>query len=136
MARTSLSGYQREYGDNKGATPAVRLNCIQMDVDISQANTVGTGKLLPNGSIPLFAQNISGDGSAADTIDIGLSGGNVDGLGAEVPADAYSTLLITGTELGTPLTARTEITAGAGAQPGTGTVTLAVYYIMADDGGA
>jgi hypothetical protein len=137
MARTSLTGYQREYGSNgKSATPAVRLNSIQLDVDIAQVSTTGTGKTLPKGCLPLFAQNIGGNGSAASTIDIGLSGGNADALANELPGDAYSALVITGTSLGTELTVDTEITAGAGAVAGTGTVKLAVYYVMADDGTA
>lgn len=136
MARTSHTGYMRQYGSTKSATPAVYPAMIQFTLDISVASTTSTGKTLPIGAIPIGAINIGGNGSGASTIDIGLSGGNVDGLAAELPGDAISAMLVTGTELGTALTADTLITAGAGASAGTGSVILAVYYIMTDDGSA
>lgn len=135
MARTSYTGYLRQYGgpSKRNNTPAVFPSIIQMSIDISQASTTATGKFLPVGAIPIGAQNISGNGTATSTIDIGVTG-TVDAFANELPGDAVSAMVVTGTTLGTALTASTEITAGAGAVGGTGTVLLAVYYIMQDDG--
>ena len=138
MARTSLTGYQRQYGSNgKSGTPAVTLNCIQFTFDPTIA-VAAIGKVLPNGCIPLFAQNVSGGatGGTNPTVDIGTSG-DPDGLANELDADAFTGLITTGALLGIPLTADTPIHAGVGASAATGgTVLAAVYYIMVDDGGA
>lgn len=135
MARTSYTGYLRQYGgpSKRNNTPAVYQSLIQFSLDISVASTTGTGKFLPVGAIPIGAQNIGGNGTATSTIDIGVTG-TVDAFANELPGDAVSAMVVTGTALGTPLTVSTEITAGAGAVAGTGTVILAVHYIMQDDG--
>lgn len=138
MARTSLTGYQRQYGSNgKSATPAVTLNCIQFTFDPTQT-AASVSKTLPNGCIPLFAQNIDGGatGGTDPTVDIGTVG-DTDGFANELDGDAPTSLVVGGALLGIELTADTIIFAGVGASAATGgTVTAAVYYIMADDGGA
>jgi len=136
MARTSLAGYQRQYGSGgKSATPSVGLQCVQFDFDPTQASA-SVSKTLPAGCIPLFAQVIVGGatGGASPTVDIGISG-TTDGFADEAAANAYSGLLTTGSLMGTALTADTVIQAGVGASAATGgTVTVGIYYIMVDDG--
>ncbi len=145
MARTSQTGYIRQYGTTgKSGTPAVFPSIIQFTLDSTQT-TASTGKTLPNGSIPLFSQIIDTGvtGGTAPTVEFGTTGTN-DGFGDVVPADAKTglisavTVTLGGALLGEALTADTLIFAGAGdtGTPGTGDVTAAIYYIMSDDGGA
>lgn len=136
MARTTITGYSRQYGSNKGSTPAVHMSIIQFTIDISQASSTGTGKFLPKGCIPVGTEDYSGGGSGASTVDIGLVGGTVTDLANELVAFQPSNREITGDALGVELTALTEITAGAGGVAGTGNVLFGVYYIMLDDGSA
>ena len=133
MARTSITGYQRQYGSNgKSATPAVMLACIQFSFLASQASAT-VSKTLPKGAIPLFVQNIDGAGSAG-TANVGTSG-DPNGFANELDADAITGLTNTGVLLGVELTADTIIFAGIGTA-GAGTIKAAVYYIMSDDGSA
>lgn len=138
MARTSLTGYTRQYGSNgKSATPAVFPAIIQFSFDPTAASA-STGKTLPKGAIPLFVQNINGGatGGTTPTVDIG-TGGDPDGFANELDADAMTGLINTGALLGIELAVDTVIFAGVGASAATGgTVLAAVYYIMADDGKA
>lgn len=138
MARTSITGYQRQYGSNgKSATPSVGLQCIQFSFDPTQTSA-SVGKTLPKGAIPLFAQNINGGatGGSTPTVDIGISG-FTDGYAQELDADGVTGLINTGQLMGTELTQDRVIQAGQGDNAATGgTVLAAIYYIMADDGGA
>jgi len=138
MARTSLTGYTRQYGSNaKTATPAVFLSIIQFSFDPTAA-TASTGKTLPKGAIPLFVQNINGGatGGTLPTVDVGTAG-DADGLANELDADGVTGFINTGALLGVELAVDTLIFAGVGASAATGgTVFAAVYYMMADDGSA
>lgn len=135
MARTSLTGYARQYGSGKGATPAVHMSIIQFTLDISQASTTGTGKFMPKGAIPIGAENFSGNGTPVSTIDIGIAG-DPDAFANELFSFIRTNREVDGVLLGIELTADIEITAGAGATSGTGNVLVGVYYMMADDGSA
>ena len=138
MARTSHTGYLRQYGGpGKAGTPAVFLSGIQFDVDPTAASA-GTGKFLPRGAIPLFVQNIRGgaSGGVSPTLDIGTTGDN-DGFANELDADAATSLVVGGALLGGELLVDTEIFAGVGASAATGgTCLVTVWYAMADDGAA
>ncbi len=135
MARTSYTGYLRQYGgtDKRSGTPGVFPTFLQFTVDISLVGEP-SGVFLPLGAIPLFAQNISGNGTAAAAIDIGRVG-QVNAYASPIAADGYTGLITNGIEMGTELTARTEITTSESVA-GTGNVTFALYYIMQDDQGA
>lgn len=132
MARTSYTGYLRQFGgaDKRSATPAVLPAVLQFTVDVALTNNP-TGVFLPSGAIPLFVQNISANGSAASTTDIGAEGA-LTNFGSAVPNDVYGGLVSSGAALGTELTARTEIYTNA-QTAGTGNVTFAIYYVMQDD---
>lgn len=137
MARTSTKGYIRQYGSNKGATPAVGLYAIQFSFDPTQASA-SVGKVLPKGAIPLFAQDLDGGatGGANPTVDIGISG-TTNGFANELDADDPGGFEIGGSLLGIELTAETLIFAGVGSSAATGgTVKVAIWYMMADDGSA
>ena len=137
MARTSYTGYVRQYGATKSATPAVLPAMIQFTFDPTQSFT-GTGKIIPKGAIVLYAQNINGfaTGGISPTIDIGLEG-DPDAFGIEVVADAPSGLVVNGIAIGQPLISDFEIFAGVGASAATGgSVLCAVHYMMPDDGSA
>lgn len=138
MARTSLTGYTRQYGSNaKTATPAVFPAIIQFTFDPTAASTA-TGKVLPRGSIVTGVQNIDGGatGGTLPTIDIGTQS-SPGGFVQELDADGKTEALHIGTSAGVELLVDTEIFAGVGASAATGgTVLAAVWYIMADDGGA
>lgn len=146
MARTTITGYQRQYGSNgKGASPSVGLQCLQFTFDAART-TAGTGQYLPKGCIPVFSQVIdtSVTGGTAPTIEIGTAGagGFNNGFATVVPATAKTGLISAatattgGAQLGEEITRDREIFAGAGdtGTAGTGNVTCAVYYIMIDDG--
>lgn len=142
MSRTTYNGALRQTGSNfrsanvDGATPAVFLAGIQFSQDPTAASA-GTGKYLPKGAIPMGVQNIDGGatGGTNPTVDVGTSG-DADGFANELDADGVTDIVsTTGALIGTELTVDTEIYAGVGASAATGgTVTLIVYYIMADDG--
>lgn len=133
MARTSLTGYTRQYGSNgKKATPAVGLHCIQFSFDASQTSA-SVSKTLPKGAIPLFAQNIDGAGTSG-TANVGTTG-DPDGFFVAFAPQTKTTLTIGGALLGVELTADTLIFAGT-ATSGVGTAKVGVYYIMNDDGSA
>lgn len=138
MARTSLTGYTRQYGSNaKSATPAVFLSCIQFTFDPTAASA-SVGKKLPGGCIPLFVQNMDGGatGGTLPTVDIGIDG-LAGGFANELDADGKTGLVSGGTLMGVLLPIDVEIFAGVGASAATGgTVFAAVYYMMADDGSA
>lgn len=136
MARTSITGYSRQYGSDKGATPAVFFSLIQFTLDINQVNTTLTGVFLPKGAIPVGAENFSANGSAASTIDVGLAGGSVQALANEMLGQVNTNRVVTGDSLGVELLVNTEVTAGHGITQGTGNVLVGVFYIMADDGKA
>lgn len=137
MARTSYTGYLRQYGSPaKSATPAVYPALIQFTFDPTQASAA-TGKILPVGAIPLYAVAINpgATGGVSPTVDIGTLADS-DGFANELPADTGKGQLSTdGVLLGVPLTANTEIYAGVGASAATGgTVLAAIWYAMEDDG--
>jgi len=137
MARTSHTGYMRQYGGTKSATPATFLAVIQFDLDPTVAS-FNTGFILPKGSVPMFVQNMNGGatGGASPTIDVGTQADN-DGLTDELAAEVRSGLVRSGDLIGTELTVDTPIFAGVGASAATGgSVRVGVYYIMADDGKA
>lgn len=137
MARTSTTGYIRQYGNNKSATPAVLPAVIQFSFDPTAASA-SVSKVLPIGAIPLFVQNIDGGatGGTNPTVDIGILG-NTNGFADELDADAKGGLVSGGALMGVELTTDTTIQAGVGASAATGgTVTIGLYYIMADDGSA
>ena len=142
MARTSNTGYNRQYGSNKGATPAVFPACIQFTFDPTQVSA-SVNKFLPAGGIPVGVQVITGGatGGASPTIDIGTQAAS-DGFGNELRADLVSDQVASiasggGALIGVPLATNTEIFAGVGASAATGgSVLVGVYYIMADNGGA
>ena len=135
MARTSQVGYFRQYGSTKAATPSVGVQCIQFTQDSAVASA-DTGKVLPKGAIPIWVSNLDGGGAGTNaTIDVGVSG-TAAGLADELPNDAVSAPVVTGSLLGTPLTVDTAIYAGTGGTAGTGDVLVGVYYIMQDDGKA
>lgn len=144
MARTSITGYQRQYGSNgKSATPSVGLQCIQFTFDATQT-AASVSKTLPNGSIPLFSQIIDTTvtGGTTPTVVVGFSG-DTDAFMANSPSTAKTGLISAvtvttgGASLGETLTSDTIIFAGDGTgTQGTGNVTVGVYYIMADDGSA
>lgn len=134
MSRTSYTGYLRQYGNSKGASPAVLKACIQFTFDPTQASA-STGVCLPKGAIPIAAQNINGGGTggSSPTIDIGTSG-DPDGFGNEMAADSTTVEVISGALIGVELTVDTEIFAGVGASAsGGGSVLACVWYLMADD---
>lgn len=136
MARSTVTGYWRQKGA-AGATPAVFCSAQVFAFDPTAASAA-TGKILPKGAIPIWVSNIDGGatGGTTPTVDIGTSG-DPDGFANELAADALSSPVVTGALLGVELTADTEIHAGVGASAATGgTVTVAVYYVMADDGSA
>ncbi len=139
MARSTLKGFWREKGTT-GSTPAVSLQCLQFTFDPTQASAT-VSKTLPNGSIPVGVQVITGGatGGASPTIDLGTAG-DTDGFANELRADLVSDQVASiasggGVLLGTPLTVDTIIQAGVGASAATGgTVTAGLYYIMVDAG--
>jgi len=135
MARSTLRGFWRSQG-TKNSTPAVSLLCIQLTLDPTAASA-DTGKVLPNGAIPMGIQNLDGlaTGGASPTIDVGTSG-DTDGFANELAADAITDIVsTTGALIGVPLTTDTAIHAGVGASAaGGGSVLVGVYYIMQDDG--
>ena len=136
MARTSTTGYRRQYGSNgKNATPAVFSSCIQLTQDPTAASA-DTGKVLPKGAIPIWVANLNGGatGGASPTVDIGTQA-DPDGLSNEIAADTVTGPIVTGALLGVTLTEDTPIYAGVGASAATGgSVLIGVYYIMEDDG--
>jgi len=138
MARTSYTGYLRQYGTAaKSGTPAVYPAILQFTFDPTAA-TAGTGKILPKGSIVVGSQNIDGGatGGTSPTIDIGTQA-QAGGFGNEVVADVRGNVINSGLASGQELAVDTEIFAGVGVSAATGgTVLAAVYYIMADDGKA
>jgi len=140
MARTSYTGYLRQYGGptKRNNTPSVFLSCLQFSFDVAQASA-GTGAFLPIGAIPLFIQSIDGN-AAADTatVDVGTAADD-DGFGNELIAGVPGTLIgatvvTAGALLNIELTASTEIFGGVGGMAGTGVSSFGIYYIMADDG--
>ncbi len=143
--RSTITGYWRQRGATNssssrlgGPTPAVLLACTPaITFDPTLANTtLVADRFLPEGAIPSHAviTNAGGTGGIAPTVDVGLVG-TVDALIAEGDADTASAALLTsGTALGTPLAADTQITAGVGASAATGgTVTVRVFFYMNDD---
>ena len=138
MARTSNTGYLRQYGTSgKAGTPAVFPAIIQFTFDPSAASS-GTGKILPKDSIVVGVQNINGGatGGTNPTVDIGRVS-QTGGFSNELDADDKTNVIHSGLASGVVLTEDTEIFAGAGASAATGgSVLVAVYYIMADDGSA
>lgn len=141
MARTSYTGYLRQYGGptKRNNTPSVFLSCLQFSFDVAQASA-GVGKFLPIGAIPLFIQSI--DGNAAPdgaTVMIG-TGADDDGFAnnliAGVPGPLIGATDVTaGALLNIELTASTEIFGAVDVTAGTGISSFGIYYIMADDGG-
>ena len=137
MARTSHTGYLRQYGSTKAATPCVFPALMQVSFDPTAASA-STGSTLPKGAIPLWVQGLGGaTGGTNPTVDIGTAG-NDDGFSNELDADAFITSFSTnGALLGTELTVDTLIFAGVGASAATGgTMQAIVAYMMADDGKA
>ena len=135
MSKSTFTGYIRQYGDKKTATPAVLFSCIKFSFDPTQA-TASVSKTLPKGAIPLFVQNMDGGatGGTNPTVDIGTAGDS-DGFSDELDADGSTGLTNTGALLGVELTADTDIYAGVGASAATGgTVTALLYYVMSDNG--
>jgi len=137
MARTSNTGYIRQYGSTKAATPAVMMAAVQFTFDPTQAAGTPTGAFVPKGAIPISSQSYGGaTGGASPTVDIGM-GANHSGLGNDLAADAASPFAGAQNLTGIELAIDTEIVAGVGNSAATGgTVTASVYYIMADDGKA
>ena len=135
MARSTLKGFWRQTGSEK-ATASVSLQCIQFTLDPT-ASSADTGKILPNGAIPMGVQNLNGlaTGGTNPTIDVGTSG-DTDGFTNELDADDISNIVSTaGALIGVPLTTDTAIHAGVGASAATGgSVLVGVYYIMQDNG--
>lgn len=139
MSRTTYNGYLRQRGTNSklsSATPGVSLLALQCILSDATAASAGTGKFLPKGARPIGVQNLDGGatGGTNPTVDIGTAADD-DGFAAEMDADDVTAIVATGALLGTELTADTEVYAGVGASAATGgSVSFAVYYIMADDG--
>ena len=139
MARTSYTGYLRQYGTpGKAGCPATFPAGIQISFDPTQASA-STGKALPKGAIPIWVQSYGGGtGGTNPTVDIGTAGASA-GLANDIDADiaGASGLTVNGTLLGTELTVDTLIFAGVGASAATGgTTNVVVYYMMVDDGSA
>lgn len=137
MARTSLTGYQRQYGVNKSATPNVTMLVAQMTIDPT-ATPASTGITLPKGCIVNGVQNVNGGatGGTNPTVFIGISG-DTDGFSGALDADGATAIVNTGALNGIELTADTIIFAGVGASAATGgSVTAILTYYMVDDGSA
>ena len=137
MARTSHTGYLRQYGSaGKSGTPSPFICAVQFSFDPTAA-TASTGKTLPKGAIPIYVQSYGGaTGGTNPTVDLGTAGAS-NGFGNEVDADDVSALIVGGSLNGVELTVDTLIFAGVGASAATGgTTTATVYYVMADDGSA
>ena len=138
MARTSFTGYLRQYGAGKnGGTPAVLTANLPVSFDPTAVST-GTQVYLPQGAVPIGVRSLGGaTGGTSPTVDIGIVG-DPDGLANELAADAVTGETVTGALIGVPLTSPiNEIFAGVGASAATGgTTTVVVSYIMADDGKA
>ncbi len=136
MARTSQTGYLRQYGSaGKTATPAVFPAVITFSFDPTAASA-DTGKVLPAGCVVVACQlaQANATGGTNPTVDIGTQA-DPDGFGNELDADAYTGPAFTGALLGTSILVDTPIYAGVGASAATGgTCVGAVTYIMADDG--
>lgn len=134
--RTTSKGYRRTKPTG-ASTPAVDVLCVQFTQDPTAA-AAATGKYLPKGAIPIWVSNMNGGatGGASPTVDVGISGTTA-GYADELDADGTTGPVATGSLLGVPLTADTEIWAGVGASAATGgSVLLGVYYVMEDDGRA
>lgn len=134
MSKTTFKSYVRQRG-SASATPSVGFQVMQFSFDPTQASAT-TSKTLPKGATPLFAQNINGGatGGTSPTVNIGTSG-DPDGFATGLDADGATGLITGGALLGTELTTDTEIYAGVGGSAATGgSVTAAVYFIMADAG--
>lgn len=145
--RSTMNGYLRQQGATNASSsklvgaPVISVSMLMTPIitfDPTLVNTTGLGVYLPAGAVPLFAKitNAGATGGIAPTVDVGLAGGNVDGLIAEGDADTPSSAILTsGTSLDAPLAADTEITGGVGASAATGgTVSCRVFYAMDDAG--
>lgn len=134
MAKSTLRGFWRQK-PTQSASASVGVQCQQFSFDPTAASAA-TGVTLPKGAIPIWVSNIDGGatGGTNPTVDIGTSG-TANGFADELDADAISAPVVTGSLIGAELTADTAIYAGVGASAATGgTVTAAVYYVMADSG--
>ena len=122
----------------KRASAGVPTLNLAFTFDATQANTTGTGYILPAGAVVTGGVSVGNGtgGVGSNTFDMGLSGGAVDALVAEGDADSATNtaIAITGAGLyAAPLTADTEITAGAGATASTGgTVSVYLEYYIHD----
>lgn len=137
MARTSYTGYLRQYGGptKRNGTPGVLPACIQFAIPISTTNQP-VNKTLPAGAIPLFVQNVDGVGEGGTFFDIGTAV-SPEAFAIDVAADAKTTIIGAsdtggGFALNTLLTVDTPITAGTTSS--TNNVDVALYYMMSDDG--
>lgn len=139
MSRTTYRGYLRQFGTSNfssTATPAVGVFALQFTLSDPTAASAGMGVYLPKGARVIGVQNLSGGatGGTNPTIDVGTSA-DADGFADELDADAVTVISGTGAQIGDELTADTEVYAGVGGSAATGgSVAVAVYYIMADDG--
>jgi hypothetical protein len=106
--------------------------------EIADANTPGdvlnedgaTSLLLPKGFVPTHMVWLGSVTGTNPTIDIGLTGGNQDAIGAEVDADGNE-LTVSGQDLGTALAADTVVTYADGASvPTGGTAVLWIHGVM------
>lgn len=136
MARTSYTGYIRQYGaGKKNGTPVVLQAVAQASFDATSATQIELFTL-PKGAIPLQVTSLGGaTGGTNPTVDIGTA---VDGDGFATELDSDDVVFgdsgaLTGIELAVDTIVFGEV--GASAATG-GTVKILMNYIMADDGSA
>ena len=138
MARTSYTGYLRQYGSTKRATPVPFIAYLTFSFDPTQVSA-SVGKTLPAGAIPIYSNTVvaGATGGVNPTVNIGTQA-DPDGFAIDLDADGNPLVQqTTGALLGSPLTADTVVFAGVGSSAATGgTVAAAIAYVMADDGSA
>jgi len=146
MATTTFQGVVRSNGGaGKGnSTPSVvamseviSFNAAgsNVAVRIGTSATAGNTFKLPVGAIPISFSVVAASAGAGSTCDIG-STADPDGFFNEIASVTKGTLKGADGALVVPagITAITEVTASAGATPGTGTVTGVFTYTVADSG--
>ena len=146
MATTTFQGIVRSNGGaGKGnATPSVvtmseviSFNAAgsNVAVRIGTSATAGNTFKLPVGAVPISFSVVGASTGAGSTCDVGSSA-DPDGFFNEIATATKGTLAGAGGDLvlAGGITSITEVTASAGATPGTGTVTGVFTYAIVDSG--
>lgn len=105
------------------------LQCLRVSGDPTSSAAVSVGTL-PTGATPVGVQSLGGaTGGTNPTVNVGL-GADPDGLAAGLDADGLTTLVATGAEVGTALTADTAVTLQVGSSAATGGTTAVLVYFI------